>query len=90
MKRIHAVETVEHTHWCHDRTWSIRIYGDAIFTELHSWNAMNHGTPIETVEHLPVDCVNPRTANLLAQYAVLPGRPKRSLASQKITMAAMG
>jgi len=39
MKRIHAVETVGRTHWSHDRTWSIRIYGDAIFTELHSWKA---------------------------------------------------
>jgi len=42
----------ERTHWSHNQTRSIRIYCDAVFTELESWETVSRVTVTEKVGYL--------------------------------------
>jgi hypothetical protein len=42
----------ERTHWSHDQTRSVRIYSDAVFTELESWKAVSYDIVTEKVGYL--------------------------------------
>jgi hypothetical protein len=75
--KIHSSNR-EHTHRSHDPTRSIRIYSDVVFAEFDGWNAVAYSTLTEHSGHIPADCVNPRMAKLLAQYAAAPGAPGKS------------